>query len=220
MCVLSHRSHPGHIDSNNPGFVASGDDLGYIRTWLLEDPWTPLLNIEAHEAAVLAMVLKKPMDNSDIDRYRLLTAGADKTFRVFDAMTGECLGRVSNHSGPIQALAVLRLNGPILSSGRPGKELRWKEDVVLTAGLDKRINFWRLNDMSLMYCMDRDKPVRGVAATCLPHPVIIATSMDEGIEILDLQLYDGIPPELRHWVDNHEEEDINKKDYDDEGDAR
>lgn len=213
MCVAAHRSNPGHIDDDNPGFIASGDDLGNIRTWLLEDPWTPLLIIEAHAASILSITVKKPLDNCDIDRYRLFTTSEDRTFRIFDAMNGECLGCVSNHTGPIQALSILSLNGPIIGTD-VSKELRWKEDIILTAGLDKRINFWRLNDLSLLFTMERGKPVRGVAATVFPKPMMVATSMDEGLEIIDLVLYEGLSEELKHLITSHEEEVHRPKDKD------
>lgn len=214
MSVLCHRSSPTHIDEKNPGFIASGDDRGYIRTWLLEKPWTPLLNIEAHTGAVLSMTLKRPMENSQIDRYRLLTTGEDRKFRVFDALTGECLGCVSNHTGPIQSLSVLSLNGPLLEPTVNCTTTRWAEDIVLTAGLDKRINFWRLSDMALVHSMNREKPVRGISATTVPRPMMIATSMDEGLEVIDLTLYDHLPDDFKHLVLSHEPE--SKRNVDDE----
>jgi WD40 repeat protein len=217
MCVLCHRSHPAYIDAELPGFIASGDDRGFIRTWLLEEPWTPLLEIEAHDASILSITLKRPMENSDIDRYRLLTTSEDKTFRIFDCMTGECLGRVSNHNGPVPALSILSLNGPIKShksteTSALTKETvpRWQEDVVITCGLDKRINFWRLSDLTLLHCMERTKPVRGVASCIVPRPFMIATSMDEGLEIIDLTIYDDLPSELKHLIRYHEPEVVRR----------
>ena len=206
MSVLCYRKHPGHIDNENPGFIASGDDTGVLRTWLLEDPWTPLLQIKAHESAILSIVLKRPLDNCNVNKYRLLTAGDDRTLRIFDALSGECLGCVSNHSGPIQAICLLRLNGYVKqhSVSTEVVEEKWQEDIVLTGGLDKRINFWRLSDLSLLHCMERAKPVRGLAVTVVPRPFMIATSMDEGLEIIDLTIYDDLPIEIRRLVRNHD----------------
>lgn len=207
MSIMCHRSHPGHIDADNPGFIASGDDKGIMRTWLLEEPWTPLLEIKAHDGPILSITLKLPFDNSEDGRYRLLTTSEDKTFRIFDAITGECLGRVSNHNGPIQGLSILNLSGPIKtrSSEKSGTATsRWMEDIVLTCGLDKRINFWRLSDLSLLHCMERTKPIRGVSATIVPRPLMIATCMDEGVEIIDLTIYTDLPSELKHFLTYHE----------------
>jgi WD40 repeat protein len=108
-----------------------------------------------------------------------VTAGHDKTARVWDLATGEELTALTDHTGPVHAVACTSLNG------RP---------VAVTAGILDTVRVWDLaTGEQLNTFTGQTNWVRAVACTVLDdHPVAVTTGDDETARVWDLATGDKV----------------------------
>lgn len=212
-CLICFRGHPALIDDAHPALIVSGDDKHVIRIWLLEPPFTNTHILLGHTGSILSVKFL-PKKNCFRKHDYIFSTSVDKTCRVWDAKTGNCLFILMDHTGPVQITDILTFSG-IWDGGkyltrRTNRFLDavidrdiWREDVLITAGLDGKMFFYRLYDCSLLHFIQRPAAIKGISAALIPRPLIIATSAGHGIDILDMTLQEDLHTDFKTLIESH-----------------
>jgi WD40 repeat protein len=97
--------------------------------------------LRGHRQAIAAVAVSK-------DGSRLLSAGADRTVRVWDTVTGQCLHHLTGHEGQVNAVA-FALDGT----------------VALSGGWDNTLRLWNLKTERCLVMVGHHGPVNGLAVS-------------------------------------------------------
>ena len=239
LCLAVYRSHPDYATALLPAVVVTGDDRHEIRVWDLESPFSMLRCLVGHKAPVLCVKVIVT-EEDPVAKFKVLSGSADKSFKIWNLLSGECLHSLEGHIGPISTLSVLELRVPktipyharrrnahaanainealaLLFQKKTENMLNntdsapvstmeefYIDHLVVTAGLDKKVIFWRLRDCILMHKMEMELPVKGSAAIVFPRPYLMLTAGENGLVILDLGLCDDLSEEISELISKHQ----------------
>ena len=99
----------------------SGGKDGHLRTWRADNGFAPLLAMPVHKAGIYRIAFAP-------NGGRCATASRDKTAKTWDAATLAPMARLDRMGG---------------GHGHSVNDLCWVDDLLLTAGDDRRIIAWR-----------------------------------------------------------------------------
>ncbi|NTV51196.1 MAG: DUF4365 domain-containing protein [Geobacteraceae bacterium] len=143
--------------SSTDKFAVYGDSAGRITVRSLDDS-IDFENIwQGHAGKVSAL---KILRDGDI----LITGSIDKTIRIWDCDTGNCLGILEGHNGPICSLAVLSERQIVVSAGGSDRTVRfwdWKSGVCISV-----LTFETSNPMSVSFTVDGGQLIVGMSNGC------------------------------------------------------
>ncbi|KAF1838716.1 WD40 repeat-like protein [Decorospora gaudefroyi] len=120
-------------NSGNKGLIATGSGDKTVKIWNLTD-YSCLLTLEGHSNSVLkiAWLPYRPVDARDKRGPQVASAAGDGLVKIWDAMSGEAMSTLDNHTDRVWALVSHPTTGALVSGGGDSVITFWQDTTSAT----------------------------------------------------------------------------------------
>jgi U3 small nucleolar RNA-associated protein 13 len=120
-------------NSGNKGIIATGSGDKTVKIWSLAD-YSCLLTLEGHSNSVLklAWLPHRPVDARDRRGPQVASAAGDGLVKVWDAVSGETMSTLDNHTDRVWALVAHPTTGALVSGGADSVITFWQDTTSTT----------------------------------------------------------------------------------------